>query len=146
MLVACTTNDETTNYQATIHIYAKTITGGPAAPEKKGKKEDVQEEGAQASSRMALRTSRFRSTTRSRPSPIVSAMCSRGKVPARSIRGSRKGTPFAAQQASHRTPLSARDHGVRSVEVAVSGPGSGRSPPSAHWLAWVSEVRNIKIY
>ena len=42
------------------------------------------------------------------------------------FRGSRKGTPFAAQQAAVNAASLARDHGVRSVEVRVSGPGSGR--------------------
>src|SRR5215469_15338235 len=42
------------------------------------------------------------------------------------FRGSRKGTPFAAQQAAMNAANMARDHGVRSVEVRVSGPGSGR--------------------
>jgi small subunit ribosomal protein S11 len=42
------------------------------------------------------------------------------------FRGSRKGTPFAAQQAASNAASMARDHGLRSVEVRVSGPGSGR--------------------
>ncbi len=42
------------------------------------------------------------------------------------FRGSRKGTPFAAQQASLRAAHAARDHGMRSVQVRVRGPGSGR--------------------
>jgi len=42
------------------------------------------------------------------------------------FKGSRKGTPFAAQQAAITAANMARDHGVRTVEVRVSGPGSGR--------------------
>jgi small subunit ribosomal protein S11 len=42
------------------------------------------------------------------------------------FRGSRKGTPFAAQQASLKAANIARDSGMRSVEVRVKGPGSGR--------------------
>src|ERR1700723_4703073 len=42
------------------------------------------------------------------------------------FRGSRKGTPFAAQQAAMNAANQARDHGLRSVDVRVSGPGSGR--------------------
>src|SRR6202165_3078019 len=42
------------------------------------------------------------------------------------FRGSRKGTPFAAQQAASNAASMARDHGVRTVDVRVSGPGSGR--------------------
>jgi small subunit ribosomal protein S11 len=42
------------------------------------------------------------------------------------FKGSRKGTPFAAQQAALRVANAARDHGMRTVEVRVKGPGSGR--------------------
>lgn len=42
------------------------------------------------------------------------------------FRGSRKGTPFAAQQAASKAAGIARDSGMRSVEVRVKGPGSGR--------------------
>jgi len=42
------------------------------------------------------------------------------------FKGSRKGTPFAAQQAALRAANTARDHGMRVVEVRVKGPGSGR--------------------
>jgi small subunit ribosomal protein S11 len=42
------------------------------------------------------------------------------------FKGSRKGTPFAAQQAALRAASGARDHGMRTVEVRVKGPGSGR--------------------
>jgi len=40
--------------------------------------------------------------------------------------GSRKGTPFAAQQAASRAAQAARDVGMQSAEVRVKGPGSGR--------------------
>jgi small subunit ribosomal protein S11 len=42
------------------------------------------------------------------------------------FRGSRKGTPFAAQQAALTAANKAKDSGVRSVDVYVSGPGAGR--------------------
>src|ERR1700709_2926150 len=42
------------------------------------------------------------------------------------FRGSRKGTPFAAQQAAVGAANAARNPGLRSVDVRVSGPGSGR--------------------
>src|SRR5512140_1004742 len=41
------------------------------------------------------------------------------------FRGSRKGTPFAAQQAAVKAASAAKDHGLRQVEVRVKGPGSG---------------------
>jgi len=42
------------------------------------------------------------------------------------FKGSRKGTPFAAQTAAQTAARAARDHGVRSADVLVKGPGSGR--------------------
>src|SRR6202451_4337876 len=42
------------------------------------------------------------------------------------FRGSRKGTPFAAQQASLTAANKAKESGLRSVDVRVSGPGAGR--------------------
>jgi small subunit ribosomal protein S11 len=42
------------------------------------------------------------------------------------FKGSRKGTPFAAQVAAEHAARRAADHGVRSVEVHIDGPGSGR--------------------
>ena len=42
------------------------------------------------------------------------------------FRGSRKGTPFAAQQAAAKAASFARDSGMRMCEVRVKGPGSGR--------------------
>ena len=41
-------------------------------------------------------------------------------------RGSRKGTPFAAQMATETAAKVAKEHGLRSVEVYVKGPGAGR--------------------
>jgi small subunit ribosomal protein S11 len=53
-------------------------------------------------------------------------LVSQSSAGAMGFRGSRKGTPFAAQQASAKAAGVARDSGMRSVEVRVKGPGSGR--------------------
>ncbi|HTH37361.1 MAG TPA: 30S ribosomal protein S11 [Pyrinomonadaceae bacterium] len=45
---------------------------------------------------------------------------------ARGFRGSRKGTPFAAQQAAGEAARKAAEAGMREVEVRVKGPGGGR--------------------
>ena len=45
---------------------------------------------------------------------------------ARGFRGSRKSTPFAAQVAAEDVARKAQEHGVRTLEVEVCGPGSGR--------------------
>ena len=42
------------------------------------------------------------------------------------FKGSRKGTPFAAQSAADTAARIAKEHGLRSVEVYVKGPGAGR--------------------
>ena len=42
------------------------------------------------------------------------------------FKGSRKGTPFAAQLAAETVARRAMEHGVRKVDVLVKGPGSGR--------------------
>jgi small subunit ribosomal protein S11 len=60
------------------------------------------------------------------------------------FRGSRKGTPFAAQQAAVNAANQARDHGLRSVDVRVSGPGSGRESAVRALAAAGIEVRSIR--
>jgi small subunit ribosomal protein S11 len=60
------------------------------------------------------------------------------------FKGSRKGTPFAAQQAALRAANAARDHGMRTVEVHVRGPGSGRESAIRALATAGLEVRIIK--
>ncbi|AFA49589.1 30S ribosomal protein S11 [Acetobacterium woodii] len=42
------------------------------------------------------------------------------------FKGSRKSTPFASQMAAEEAAKAAMEHGLKSVEVLVKGPGSGR--------------------
>ena len=44
-------------------------------------------------------------------------------------KGSRKSTPFAAQQAAEAAAKAAVDHGMKTVDVNVKGPGPGREAP-----------------
>ncbi len=60
------------------------------------------------------------------------------------FRGSRKGTPFAAQQAAVNAANQAREHGMRSVDVRVSGPGSGRESAIRALASAGIEVRTIR--
>jgi small subunit ribosomal protein S11 len=60
------------------------------------------------------------------------------------FRGSRKGTPFAAQQAALTAANKAAESGMRSVEVRVSGPGSGRESAVRALSTAGLEVRTIK--
>jgi small subunit ribosomal protein S11 len=60
------------------------------------------------------------------------------------FRGSRKGTPFAAQQAASNAATQAREHGMRTIDVKVNGPGSGRESAIRALAAAGIEVRNIR--
>src|ERR1700735_5220643 len=60
------------------------------------------------------------------------------------FRGSRKGTPFAAQQASLTAANKAKESGLRSVEVRVSGPGAGRESAVRALATAGLEVRTIR--
>ncbi|MFP3360697.1 30S ribosomal protein S11, partial [Planococcus sp. SIMBA_143] len=42
------------------------------------------------------------------------------------FKGSRKSTPFAAQMAAETAGKTAQEHGMKTVEVSVKGPGAGR--------------------
>ena len=63
---------------------------------------------------------------------------------ARGFRGSRKGTPFAAQQASLTAANKAKETGLRTVEVRVAGPGSGRESAVRALATAGIEVRAIR--
>lgn len=61
------------------------------------------------------------------------------------FRGSRKGTPFAAQQAAQVAANSARENfGMKYVDVLVKGPGSGRESAIRALQAAGVEVRSIR--
>ncbi len=60
------------------------------------------------------------------------------------FRGSRKGTPFAAQQAALTAAGKAKESGLRTVEVRVSGPGSGRESAVRALTTVGIDVRTIK--
>ncbi|MCX7748616.1 MAG: 30S ribosomal protein S11 [Clostridia bacterium] len=60
------------------------------------------------------------------------------------FRGSRKSTPFAAQSAAETAAKSAMEHGLKSVEVYVKGPGAGREAAIRALQAAGLEVSLIK--
>ncbi len=60
------------------------------------------------------------------------------------FRGSRKGTPFAAQQASLTAANKAKESGMRTVEVRVAGPGAGRESAIRTLSTVGLEVKQIK--
>ena len=57
------------------------------------------------------------------PTGAVISWASAGQV---GFKGSRKSTPFAAQVAAEDAAKKAQEHGMRTLEVEVAGPGSGR--------------------
>jgi len=60
------------------------------------------------------------------------------------FKGSRKGTPFAAQTAAQAAGNAAREHGVRTLDVRVNGPGAGRESSIRALQAAGMEIRSIK--
>ena len=60
------------------------------------------------------------------------------------FKGSRKSTPFAAQMASEAAAKGATEHGMKTVEVAVKGPGSGREAAIRALQTTGLEVTSIK--
>ena len=60
------------------------------------------------------------------------------------FKGSRKGTPFAAQQAAVTAAGVAKDHGLRSLDIRVKGPGSGRESAIRALQAAGVEIKSIK--
>ena len=60
------------------------------------------------------------------------------------FRGSRKSTPFAAQSAAETAAKAAMEHGLKTVEVYVKGPGSGRESAIRALQAAGLEITMIK--
>jgi len=60
------------------------------------------------------------------------------------FRGSRKGTPYAAQQAALAAATRAKEAGMRQVEVRVSGPGAGRESAIRTLATAGIEIKAIK--
>ena len=60
------------------------------------------------------------------------------------FRGSRKSTPFAAQTAAETAAKAAMEHGLKTVEVYVKGPGAGREAAIRALQAAGLEVNMIK--
>src|ERR1700751_2384790 len=90
--------------------------GAPATPEKKGKKKTFKKkERKHVPHGLAFVQASFNNTivTISDMNGNVLSWKSSGSL---GFRGSRKGTPFAAQQAASTAANMARDHGVRSVD------------------------------
>ena len=75
------------------------------------------------------------------PEGNVVAWGSAGKA---GFKGSRKGTPFAAQMAAQNAAGVARDMGMRSLDVLVKGPGAGRESAIRSLQAAGLDIKSIK--
>lgn len=62
---------------------------------------------------------------------------------ANNFKGSKKGTPFAAGQAAVVAVNRAKEHGIKSLDVRVKGPGSGRESAIRSLSAAGIEIRSI---
>lgn len=71
-------------------------------------------------------------------------LVSQSSAGALGFHGSRKGTPFAAQQAAIKAAQAAREVGMHSCEVRVKGPGSGRESAVRAIQSAGIEVRVIR--
>lgn len=60
------------------------------------------------------------------------------------FKGSRKSTPFAAQMAAETAAKSSMDHGMKSLDVTVKGPGAGREAAIRSLQAAGLEVTAIR--
>jgi small subunit ribosomal protein S11 len=60
------------------------------------------------------------------------------------FKGSRKGTPFAAQQAASAAATVAKESGLRSLDIRVKGPGSGRESAIRALQAAGVEIKSIR--
>ena len=60
------------------------------------------------------------------------------------FKGSRKGTPFAAQQAASAAASVAKESGLRSLDIRVKGPGSGRESAIRALQAAGVEIKSVK--
>ena len=69
---------------------------------------------------------------------------SRSSAGALGFRGSRKSTPFASQMAAETAAKAAMEHGLKSIEVYVKGPGAGREAAIRSLQAAGLEVTLIK--
>ena len=60
------------------------------------------------------------------------------------FKGSRKSTPYAAQMAAEDAGKKAMEHGMRTIEIQVKGPGSGRESAIRALAAAGIDVRSIR--
>src|SRR6204780_1027409 len=100
--------------------------GGAAAPEKKGKKKTFKKKERKHVPHGLVHVQASFNNTIVTITDMTGNVLSWKSSGSLGFRGSRKGTPFAAQQAASNAPGGAPDQGGPRVDVRVGGPGSGR--------------------
>ena len=113
------------------------------AKEKTGKKDRRKKEKRLVPHGVAHIKATFNNTliTIADPEGNVVAWSSAGKI---GFKGSRKGTPFAAQVAAQNAAQTARDLGMRTVDVQITGPGGGRESAVRALAASGMRVKSIR--
>ncbi len=111
--------------------------------EKKGRKAGKRKEKRTVPHGVATIFATFNNTiiSISDPQGNVLTWSSAGKI---GFKGSRKGTPFAAQVAAKEAGTLAKDYGVRTVDVLVKGPGGGRESSIRSLSAAGLSIKSIR--
>jgi small subunit ribosomal protein S11 len=114
-----------------------------AAPGKKEKKAPKRREKRVVPHGVAHIQATFNNTivTLCDPEGSVVGWSSAGKV---GFKGSRKGTPFAAQMAAQNASVAAREAGMRTLDVLVTGPGAGRESAIRSLQANGMDIKTIR--
>ena len=123
---------------------AAAAAGAPEAPAKKGKRKQFKKKERKSVPHGIAHIQASFNNTMVTISDLEGKVLSWKSSGSLGFRGSRKGTPFAAQQAAMNAANQAREHGLRSVEVRVSGPGSGRESAIRALAAAGIDVKSIK--
>jgi len=118
--------------------------GAPAAPEKKAKRKQFKKKERKHVPHALVHIQASFNNTLVTIADLEGRVITWKSSGSLGFRGSRKGTPFAAQQAAMSAAHQAREHGVRSVDVRVNGPGSGRESAIRALAAAGLEVRVIR--
>ena len=118
--------------------------GGAAAPDKKGKKKTFKKKERKHIPHGLVHVQASFNNTIVTITDMAGNVISWKSSGSLGFRGSRKGTPFAAQQASLTAANKAKEVGMRTVEVRVAGPGAGRESAVRALSTAGIEVRGIK--
>ncbi|MFN7939979.1 MAG: 30S ribosomal protein S11 [Thermoanaerobaculia bacterium] len=122
---------------------AKPAAAAAPTPGKKEKKGAKKKEKRIVPHGVAHIQASFNNTIVSIADPEGNTLCwsSAGRI---GFKGSRKGTPFAAQVAAQSAGNLAKDLGMRSVDVEVKGPGAGRESAIRALQASGIDIKSIK--